>query len=689
MSKKAEKISNDILKALGGKSNIMEAGHCATRLRIKVKSLAKVKKTILPQIDGVIDAIIAKQTQIVVGKNAPIIHNSLIKISGVKNVSLIKVESNDAANKKTTKRKTTKSNSKNIAFEMKGITKTFLNGTIVANDNVNIKVKKNTIHSICGGNGAGKSVLMSILFGLYKADFGTIFVNGKEVEINNPKEAEELGIGYVPQHPELVENLSVIENLTVGQEIDKNMFIGSRINKKETIKKFHEVNNRFKFNLNPKALVKDLPIAVKQKVQIMKSLWNDKKILILDEPTSILSPLEIESFLELISLFREFGRTVIFISHKLNEVLKISDEITILRNGKSIETMSNNSRVTEALLSKLIVGKTNFKLDTEKSKPTNKIKIEVNNLSTTKKDKNSLEVELSHINFNVKAGEIYGIAAIDGNGEIELLEALIGAKKHEGEIKIPELENEKSRFENFDSHPEILKTKQEIEKLKQELQNTNLENEDKKVIKHRIRAHKSFVNKYSKLNKFLYKFQNDVAKKINVISYLSPDRQDEGILMDANIVENGILDLNLKDPKYQAKGFVKWKQVLQRSKKIIADNDVKGAEDEYQIMRNLSGGNQQKFAIGRQLSREFEILILGQPTRGVDIGAINNIYKKVKTEANKGKAVIVQSYELNELLNHCNRIGIMHNGKLVTEFVPGKLSDTKISEYMLLGRAGK
>ena len=718
--------------------------------------------------------------------------------------------------------------SENI-LDMVGITKTFLGGKIIANDNIDLSIMRNEIHALIGENGSGKSTLMSILFGIYEPTGGTIFYNDKEIEISSPMIAKKLGIGMVHQHYQLVENMSVIENVLLGQEgapilpiknnfIDKklrkpedlekrindhttkkikqledkiikikqeieskNKELDNKINKSESdklvdkllnksddykkimnkrienykdkisfykdnyhnaTKRFNDLVEKYKFNLEPMTKVFELTVGQKQKLEIIKVLWQDKDLIVFDEPTAALSIQEIQEFMNIIKSFKKDGKTVIFISHKLLEVRELADRLTILRKGKAIETTLNKNLNIDTISKKMIGELVKLEFN-KKNIPTDKIIFELTNVETLEKEK---EQKLTNINLQIREGEILGIAGVGDNGQTELLEAIIGLRKIiKGTIEVdnqdiskktirernqlvahvPEdrhkygIVNDMNIVDNSvlncidlkqfsklyidKSIPTLLENVKEFKKyyianLKVEIENINFTSlkKIKKIKKDSPLDKKELILKVKNQNKKdIQKLSSNYIKwleslKLRINSY----KKNKIILKEQELnkeeLKKEIIDLRLKLELFDKrlnKGINLIKnqnEIVEWTKDIIHIMDVQGANEIKQQTRNLSGGNQQKFVIGREILQEHRVLIAGHPTRGLDVKAIKNIYRNI-IEGSKKNATLLCSYELPELLAVCHRIAIIHRGK-IQDVV--ETSDKKALEKISLAMVG-
>lgn len=624
-------------------------------------------------------------------------------------------------------------------LELKGIVKTFLNGKILANDNVSLSFAKKEVHAIVGENGSGKSTLMNIIFGLYKQDEGDIFINGKIVDMYQSGSAKKYKIGMVHQHFHLVDNFTVLENVILGQEdggLENNELVSSLgvINKKETTNRFNEICEQYKIEIDPEEKVSKLPVGKRQMVEILKVLWVSKDIIVLDEPTATLSVVEIKDLLRTINSLKDEGKSIIFISHKLDEVKEIADKISILRKGKHINTYKNDSKLTVGKIAKEMVGR-EVKLSYPKRKIDTKEILNVENISyiTSKGFK-----ALDNISFSIKEGEIFGLAGIEGNGQEQVVQIVTGLRKpsdgtitfedqlicdkngfkigvEEKNILISHIPIDRykhgiikeltlkynSLITTFNSSDfsslwkpkpkNVLEEHKIIElKIKKDIleEETKDSPNTKKIIKLKIKMLKSenhFLeedpNSENKINENLEKInvlenidisnvdkkEIDIREKEVALSELEKIKKDYRKLLRRNPGKSWLLNIANAD---------KW------TDKIISRLDVEGAFQNSIPIRNLSGGNQQKFVIGREILREHKFLVAGHPTRGLDISAIDNIYKRIIENSN-GKATLLYSLEISELVAVCDRIAIMYKGKIIDIINPKETSMDKISKLLI------
>jgi general nucleoside transport system ATP-binding protein len=497
-------------------------------------------------------------------------------------------------------------------LELKNITKTF--GSVTANDNVSMKIESGSIHAIVGENGAGKSTIMRIAYGFYAADSGEIFLDGTQVEIRSPEDAIRLGIGMVHQHFMLVDTMTVAENIVLGAETGGALSLDLDKANKEIL----ALSNELKLGVNPRSLIEDLSVGVQQKVELLKALYRDAKILILDEPTAVLTPQETEDFFNILRQMKTQGKTIIIITHKLEEVLAISDDVTVMRDGKTVgkvKTAGTNAKE----LAKMIVGR-EVLLRVEKTDALPKGNVlTVENLSVIGKHGEALK----NVSFEVQAGEIVGIAGIEGNGQTELIEAIAGL--------VP-VQSGSIRLEN-----------REISKLS--------------------------VRKRTELG----------------IGHIPEDRHKRGLLLEADLEENAILGVHYRAPVAAAAGFMSSSVIEKRTQEIIENFDVRPPNPQL-AAKSLSGGNQQKLVIGREFELNPKLLLVSQPTRGVDIGAIEFIHRKLIGLRDTGTAVLLVSAELEEVTALADRLLVFREGEIVGKVDPKVATNEEIGLMMTGGK---
>ncbi|EKQ51230.1 MULTISPECIES: ABC transporter ATP-binding protein [unclassified Clostridium] len=504
--------------------------------------------------------------------------------------------------------------SKEYAVQMRGITKMF--GSFCALDDINLNIKKGTIHALLGENGAGKSTLMNVLYGLYQADQGEIYLNGEKVNVKNPNIAIENGIGMVHQHFMLVENFTVTQNIVLGSEITSKFGI---LDMKKARQDIVSIVKKYGLEVDPDAKIEDISVGMQQRVEILKALYRGADLLILDEPTAVLTPQEIKDLIEIMNNLIADGKTIIIITHKLKEIKESSDVCTIIRRGKYIDTVNVND-VTEEELATMMVGHA-VKLTVDK-KPANpkEVVFEIENL--TVKDERKLDA-VKNLSLKVHKGEIVGIAGIDGNGQKELIEAITCLIKCEsGTIKING----------------------------EEIQNTSTEN----VIKHKV-------------------------------STIHEDRQKRGLVLDFTVAENVVIEKYNSEP-YSKKGFLNKDAIISHTKDMIKQYDVRPDNCELAPVRGLSGGNQQKVIIAREVANDPDLLIAVQPTRGLDVGAIEYVHKTLIRERDNGKAVLLVSFELDEVMNVSDTIAVIYSGTIVDTFKQGEVDENTIGLLMAGGK---
>ncbi|HIV98866.1 MAG TPA: ABC transporter ATP-binding protein [Candidatus Ornithospirochaeta avicola] len=494
-------------------------------------------------------------------------------------------------------------------IEMIGIRKEFPG--IVANDNITLQVEEGEIHAILGENGAGKSTLMSILFGLYHADKGVIKVRGKEVDISSPNDAFSLGIGMVHQHFQLVHNFTVAENIILGKEG------GFVYDIKTASKKIKEISDRYGLSIDPDMVIENITVGMQQRVEILKMLYRDADILIFDEPTAVLTPQEIEELIEIMKNLAREGKSIILITHKLEEIKAVAERCTIIRRGKLISVVDVKS-TSAADMAALMVGRpVNFKTEKKESKPGEKV-LEIRNLNVMN---NKKVLGVKDFSLSVRRGEIIGIAGVDGNGQSELVEAITGLRKVES--------------------GNILFCNKDI-------------------------THASIEER------------NEMG-----LGHIPEDRQKRGLILTSPLSTNFIIKEFYKKP-YSSRGILHSSEIECYSQKIVDKFDVRSGEGIHSLAGKLSGGNQQKAIIGREVMADPELLIAVQPTRGLDVGAIEFIHKELVKERDSGKAVLLVSFELDEIFNLSDRIAVMNAGRLI-DIVDTKDTDEHKVGLMMAG----
>ena len=498
-----------------------------------------------------------------------------------------------------------------LVLEMRGIRKEFP-GT-VANDDVDLDIRRGEVHALLGENGAGKSTLMNILYGLYRPDAGELLLNGKRVEFSSARDAISAGIGMVHQHFMLIPVMTVAENIVLGVEPRHNLLLDERT----ADRRVRELSERFSLAVDPSALVSDITVGKEQRVEILKALYRGADILILDEPTAVLTPQEAHELFEIIRSLQSDGKSIIFISHKLNEVLEIADRITVLRRGKKIETVPREG-ATEASLARAMVGREVLLRVEKAAAQPGDVLLSVKDLHV--RDDRGIE-KVRGISFEVRAGEIVGLAGVDGNGQTELIDAITGVTKSDaGTITVAGRElRDASAREMLDAG----------------------------------------------------------------VGHIPEDRQRRGLVLEFSIAENIALHDYAKPPSAKW-GWLFPNRLLTRAAHLIREFDVRGGGP---LARagGLSGGNQQKVVAAREISRDPKVLIAAQPTRGLDVGAIEYLHRRLVTERDEGRAVLLVSLELEEIFSLSDRILVIYEGEIVGEHT-GDVSEQEIGLEMLGGR---
>ena len=496
------------------------------------------------------------------------------------------------------------------AIEMLNITKKFPG--IIANDNITLQLKKGEIHALLGENGAGKSTLMSVLFGLYHPESGTIKKDGKIVNIHNPNDANALGIGMVHQHFKLVHNFTVLQNIILGVETTKNGFLKMD----EARKKVVNLSELYGLKVDPDALISDITVGMQQRVEILKMLYRENEILIFDEPTAVLTPQEIEELMKIMKNLTAEGKSILFITHKLNEIKEVADRCTVLRKGKYVGTIDVAQSSKEQMSEMMVGRKVSFQVEKGDTLPGEPV-LEVKNLTVKLRDHSKNSV--SNVSFTVRRGEIVCIAGIDGNGQSQLVYALTGLMPlQQGEIKLNGMDI----------------------------------------------AHKSVR-------------QRNVAG----IAHIPEDRHKDGLVLDYPLAENLILKQYF-NKRFQNGGFLRFKEMYRYSDYLIKKYDIRSGQGSITIARSMSGGNQQKAIIAREIDLDPELLVAVQPTRGLDVGAIEYIHKQLVAQRDEGKAVLLVSLELDEVMEVSDRILVIYEGEIVADLNPKEITVQELGLYM-------
>ena len=520
-------------------------------------------------------------------------------------------------------------------LEMNHITKKF--PKVIANEDVSINLKKGEILALLGENGAGKSTLMNILYGLYKPTSGDIILEGEKVVFHSPKDAIKHRLGMVHQHFMLVENLTVTENIILGEEPSKAGFISY----KEAIKKVQELSNKFQLEIDPLEKIENLSVGLQQRVEILKALYRKANILILDEPTAVLTPQEVEKLFTVVKSLVNNGVSVIIITHKLEEVLEVADRVYILRRGKVVGE-KKTSGVSKNELANLMVGRdVVLTVSKEPKQRGDKPTISIKNL-TVLNDK--MLKAVNNVSFDVYPGEIVGIAGVDGNGQSELSEAIIGYREAEsGSIffESQELKLNESQSSNF----------------------------------------------LRKMDRFFFNSINVKDRLEKGISIVPADRHRHGLILEMQVAENLILGSQPKN-KFWKNGILKWKEIYKYSDELIKKFDIRTPSSK-NLVSNLSGGNQQKVILAREFSKNLKFALICQPTRGLDVGAIEYIHKRILELRDAGYAVLLISLELEEIFSLSDRILVMYSGEIAREFVTDRTDQMEVGFYMMGGHKTK
>jgi len=495
-------------------------------------------------------------------------------------------------------------------IEMRNITKEFPG--IIANDDVTLQLKKGEIHALLGENGAGKSTLMSVLFGLYRQEKGSIYKNNEEVIISNPGDANLLGIGMVHQHFKLVHNFTVLENIVLGVETTEN----GVLKMKDAREKVLSLSQRYNFDIDIDKEVGQISVGMQQRVEILKMLYRDNEILIFDEPTAVLTPQEIESLMNTMQNLAKEGKSILFITHKLDEIKQVADRCTVLRKGKLIGTVDVEETSKEELSEMMVGRKVSLSLEKKESRVLDVV-LSVRDLS--KKDPDDAKHKLKDVSFDLKRGEILCVAGIEGNGQTDLVYALTG-------------------LTTIDSG-QILMDGVDITKAK-------------------IRR------------------RTDLG-----MAHIPEDRHKHGLVLDYTMAHNAILQTYNKK-EFQQGGFLNVRAISEYAKKLIDRFDIRSSEGESTVTRSMSGGNQQKVILAREIDRDPKVLIAVQPTRGLDVGAIEYIHKELLRQRDEGKAVLLISLELDEVMNVSDRILVMYEGEVVADVKPQDVTFQELGLYM-------
>lgn len=506
--------------------------------------------------------------------------------------------------------------SEEYIIEMRHITKRFPG--IVANDDVSIQIKKGEIYALLGENGAGKSTLMSMLFGMYEPDEGEIFVKGEKVRITSPNYATKLNIGMVHQHFKLVSNYTVAENIIMGMEpVKKFLGIFPQVDIKKANRDIRKLSEDYGLEVDPEQVIEKVNVSIRQRVEILKMLYRQAEILIFDEPTAVLTPQEIEFLLQIIRNLRDSGKTIILITHKLEEIKQVADRCAILNRGKIIDVLDVASTSTKKMANLMVGREVSFNV--QKSAPRfGETVLKVENVSVHNQDR--FEV-VKNVSFEVHRSEIFAIAGVSGNGQVELADAIAGLMK--------------------------------------------------------ISSGKVILNGKDITNESIRKRTEEG------ISYIPEDRQEYGLVLDFSLRDNLALKSYYKEPFSGKNGVLKTAEFESYAQKLIQQYDIRSGQGAATQVRSMSGGNQQKAIVGREIELQSDLMIFVQPTRGLDIGAIENIHRQIISERDKGKAILLISLELDEIMNCADTIGVIYNGAIEKIAPADTLTTNQVGEFMM------
>ena len=506
--------------------------------------------------------------------------------------------------------------SEEYIIEMRHITKRFPG--IVANDDVSIQIKKGEIYALLGENGAGKSTLMSMLFGMYEPDEGEIYVKGRKVRITSPNYATKLNIGMVHQHFKLVSNYTVAENIIMGMEpVKKFLGLIPQVDIKTANRDIRRLSEDYGLEVDPEQIIEKVNVSIRQRVEILKMLYREAEILIFDEPTAVLTPQEIEFLLQIIRNLRDSGKTIILITHKLEEIKQVADRCAILNRGKIVDVLDVASTSTKKMAN-LMVGR-DVSFNVEKSAPRfGETVLKLENVSVHNQD--HFEV-VKNVSFEVRRGEIFAIAGVSGNGQVELADAVAGLMK--------------------------------------------------------VSSGRIFLNGKDITNEAIRKRTEDG------ISYIPEDRQEYGLVLDFSLRDNLALKSYYKEPFSGKNGVLRTEEFEKYADRLIQEYDIRSGQGSSTQVRSMSGGNQQKAIVGREIELQSDLMIFVQPTRGLDIGAIENIHKQIIAERDKGKAILLISLELDEIMNCADTIGVIYNGAIEKIAPADTLTTNQVGEFMM------
>ena len=497
-------------------------------------------------------------------------------------------------------------------IEMLHITKKFPG--IIANDDITIQLKKGEIHALLGENGAGKSTLMSVLFGLYQPEEGVIKVKGQEVKMKGPLDANALGIGMVHQHFKLVHNFTVLQNIVLGMEtVEKGL-----LKMDDARKKVMDLSRKYNLFIDPDALISDITVGMQQRVEILKMLYRDNEIMIFDEPTAVLTPQEIDELMAIMKNLTDEGKSILFITHKLNEIKAVADRCSVLRRGKYIGTVDVASTSKDEMSEMMVGRKVKLTVDKQECKPGDVV-LQVEHVCVDARQEGHTKKLVTDVGFQVRRGEIVCIAGIDGNGQTELVQAITGLRPaSSGTVRV------------------------------------NGEDVTKKSIRY---------------------------KNTHGLAHIPEDRHKHGLVLDYNLAYNAVLQQYF-EPEFQQGGFLKEDKIYSYADKLIANFDIRSGEGASTITRSMSGGNQQKVIVAREISRKHDLLLAVQPTRGLDVGALEYIHSELVKQRDSGSAILLVSLELDEVMNLSDRILVIFEGHIVAELDPKEVTVQELGLYM-------
>ncbi len=501
-------------------------------------------------------------------------------------------------------------NAPEYVIEMLHITKEFPG--IKANDDITLQLRRGEIHALLGENGAGKSTLMSVLFGLYQPDEGVIKKDGKEVQINDPNDATALHIGMVHQHFKLIDVFTVLDNIILGAEDTRLGFLSRKAAREKVL----ALSERYGLKVDLDAKIEDITVGMQQRVEILKMLYRDNEVLIFDEPTAVLTPQEIEELMEIMRGLTREGKSILFISHKLNEIMEVSDRVTVLRKGRYVGTV-DTAATTQEELSRMMVGRpVQLVVEKDPAQPAEPV-LTVEHLRVPSRLYKHDAVK--DVSFTARAGEIVCIAGIDGNGQTDLVYALTGLEKPSGG---------------------------RITLCGHDITHAAIQDRSKAGMSH-----------------------------------IPEDRHKHGLILDFTLEQNLVLQ-RFQEPQFQSHGFIRFDQTRKYAEKLIAQYDVRSGQGPVTIARSMSGGNQQKAIVAREIDRDKPLIVAVQPTRGLDVGAIEYIHGELVKQRDEGKAVLLVSLELDEVMNLSDRILVMYEGQIVGEFDPKQTTVEELGLYM-------